>query len=151
MSMRQRTLHYRRAVFLTNPAYQPRLDFFVRDVHGMFRTTEDRQVSVGDSVIECRRYRETQEGVLMQLVSYCPGEEMSIVPHHKAKNNLDLGTTPPPDGTDFWDGDVNVFISENHIVYCASQATEKYIDRYIVGMCHKKSMTMVLYFGGSRK
>lgn len=139
ISKRERTLHYRRALFFVDTEYKFRLEYFIDIVHDMFSSLEDRRVVLSDNtILECRRYQKSNRGIFMQVVAYSPGEEMSIVPHSTKKNDHDLGTTPPPENADFWDGDINVLVKDNHVVLCTSNLHEKVIEKYLVGMFQKK-------------
>lgn len=125
---KSKTLSYRRSVFLS-PGGTETLQHLItsarKKLGGGYRIPAVDE----HPAIEERHYKtETNVGIFLHIAAFTPGEEASIVPHD---NNGDLATTPPPDNSDFMDGDIMALVAGNDVVLCSNSLHEKQLERYI--------------------
>jgi hypothetical protein len=72
------------------------------------------------------------QGLYLQIASYVPGEATSIIEKSKQTKNSNITAQTAPEGKDYLDGEVFVYINGNHVVLCPSaNAREKIVETYI--------------------
>lgn len=132
---RQKALRYRRALF-NRPRGQPAprtLEFYLEEAHGKFKTVATRRVELdGNFVIEVRhQQRRRGVGLLLHVTAYTREEPASVVPQVTARDDeAPISTTPPPNGTDFMDGDLHILVAGDDVIMCASGIRERKFEEY---------------------
>lgn len=131
MTERLKTLTYRRAHFLEDG--KGPLESYLVEAHKRLPNIENRTIADdGHNVLECRDFNHKHgTGAFLHIAAYTPGEHASVVPRIKGVSAGALQTAAPPDGCEFMDGDVMVFVSGNHVIFCSSSLHEKQAERYL--------------------
>jgi hypothetical protein len=70
-------------------------------------------------------------GLYLQIASYVPGEATSIIDKSKRAKQSSVTAQVAPDGKDYLDGEVFVYIKDNHVILCPSGVRETVVDTYI--------------------
>jgi hypothetical protein len=71
------------------------------------------------------------EGLYLQIASYVPGEATSIIDKSKRSKQSSITAQAAPDGKDYLDGEVFVYIKDNHVILCPSGVRETVVETYI--------------------
>jgi hypothetical protein len=127
-----KTLTYRRAIFIVNGTGP--LEQLLIQAHAVRPNIEHRCIEDPyHMVLECRDYKyKPGSGVFLHIAAFTPGEKASVAPRVQGVPRGLLQTTPPPDNTEFVDGDASVFVSGDHVIICSSSLHEKQAERYMV-------------------
>ena len=70
-------------------------------------------------------------GLYLQIASYVPGESTSIIDKSKRAKQSNVTAQIAPDGKDYLDGEVFVYIKDNHVILCPSGVRETVVEIYI--------------------
>lgn len=137
-----RTLSYRRAQFAKPPKGKKTLEHFVMEAYDKLPSIADRTVQVSDGyTLEGRHQRRVpKQGHFIHLVAYTAGEEASIVPEKKHAEQADIDTAPPPEGSDYMDGDMMALISADHVIICSSSLHEARLHTYLTNLFEKAKL-----------
>lgn len=71
------------------------------------------------------------KGLYLQIASYVPGEATSIIDKSKGAKQSSVTAQAAPDGKDYLDGEVFVYIKDNHVILCPSGVRETVVETYI--------------------
>ncbi|USE70854.1 hypothetical protein CTT31_17690 [Pseudoalteromonas maricaloris] len=70
------------------------------------------------------------KGLYLQIASYVPGEATSIIDKSKRAKQSNVTAQPAPDGKDYLDGEVFVYVKGNHVILCPSGVRESVVETY---------------------
>lgn len=129
MPKRQRTISYLRAVWEPEPNVT--LEGALRDELSQRPNAGDTRVPFGDRSIESRHRRTVPPGVRLHVAAWTEGEAASTVPHTADSVEADLATQPPPENSDYLNGDGMVFVSDNHCLLMPSRLLAPSLHRYL--------------------
>jgi len=130
-----KTLTYRRAVFMSEADQIQSLEKYLIQAHQKRPSIELRTFTTpGHPTVECRNFFDSGKGIFLHLASYNPGEKASILKKLRGVNTGDIDTASPPDGTEFMDGDLMVFVIDNHVFLCATNIHEKKAETYMINI-----------------
>jgi hypothetical protein len=128
---KKKTLTYRRAVYFGERRYL--LEASLKEAHKKRPDISQRNFSFSEELkIECRNFRITDNGIFLHLTSYTPGERASTLKRLAGVPSGDVDTTLPPDGFEFMDGDIMVYVVGNNVLLCATNLHEKKAEKYMI-------------------
>ncbi|NKF51382.1 hypothetical protein G3R49_12520 [Shewanella sp. WXL01] len=127
---KEKKLYYRRADFGLLE-----LDSTLQEM--LFDTLEDTD-SVGEitfaggngTEVRCANYDVRDGGLCMQITTYTPGQDTSTIVTDKTAEQSDVDKEGAPAGKDFVDGEAFVYIKDNNVVLCTSNARESLASKY---------------------
>lgn len=130
---RKKTLSYRRAVWLEADPKHRKLEDFIREAHGILKTVKTRKFQRLDGqYVKCLRYEPIRGGgCFLHLVAETPGDHAStLAMADEDKEGSDVATAPPPQGSEFMDGDLFALVKGNDVCLCASALRDAAIALY---------------------
>lgn len=132
--MRAKTISYRKAEFLI-PS-EKTLETHLMEAHGLFPLVSQRRIEVpGQPILECLKHTYHKDfGVYLHIAAYTPGEHASVIPKVTNGPQENVATTPPPDDSEFMDGDIMMMVAGNDVLLCGSSLHEKKAERYMIGI-----------------
>lgn len=148
-------LFYRRASW-TNQRKET-LENILKLSHEKYETTSGRTFKGPyGTEIQCARYiAKDKVGLFFQIVSYVPGQPTTAIEESSSKSTKsDVSEVVAPDGSNFLDGDVFLFVKGNHVILLQSGARETVALNYMTKMLEKnayKYAAMSLEFQGIAK
>lgn len=87
----------------------------------------------GQLLTLAKHKREANEGVFVHITADTPGESASVVPRHSEPvDEIDVGTTPPPEHAEFMDGDAFLYIRGNDLFLCTTSLQEQIVQYFLV-------------------
>jgi hypothetical protein len=120
---RERTLTYRRALWLNDDPATISLESCVRQACEKLKTVGERTIIHGEGqyVSIASEQRDAKKGVLLHLTAETPGEAASIVPVPlKTSEKIDVSTTLPPKDFEFMDGDAFLYVIGDDVCLCST-------------------------------
>lgn len=120
---RQKTLSYRRTVWLEEDSKKRTLEDFILEAHKKLRTVKARKFKRfdGQYLKGLRHKTGGGGGCFVHIVAETPGDQASTLTiADEAKDASDVGTTPPPKGSEYMDGDLFAFVKGDDVCVCAS-------------------------------
>jgi hypothetical protein len=128
-SHKMKKFYYRRAKW--DGQNKLTLETLLTDAHEQLDTVGKRSFSVSSGTeIRGANYK-TDKGLYLQVASYVPGEPTSIIDKSKRSKQSTVSAQNAPDGKDYLDGDVFVFVKDNHVILCPSGVRENVVETYI--------------------
>ncbi len=128
-SHKMKKFYYRRAKW--DGQDKLTLEKLLTDAHEHLDTGEKRSFAVSSgSEISGANY-EKDEGLYLQVASSVPGEPTTMIEQGKGSKQSTVSAQNAPDGKDYLDGDVFVFVKDNHVILCPSGVREKVVETYI--------------------
>lgn len=134
---RQKTLRYRRAVFLQpangSAVAAETLESYLRRAHRECSTVARRRAQFdGGYILEVRYARRRHNiGTFIHLAAYTEEEPASVVPRATGtEDEAPVSTTPPPRGADFMDGDLLLVVAGNEVLLCGTSLHESRFEHY---------------------
>ncbi len=130
-------LYYRRATWKNQRTTT--LETLLKKSHRKFATVGQRTFptnlggEIRGAVIDIKG---PGEGVYLQIASYVPGEEASLIDSNRKAKRSNVSAQRAPGGNEYLDGDVFAFVKENHVVLCPSGVREQVLERYIWHILH---------------
>jgi hypothetical protein len=79
-------------------------------------------------------YDKNESGFFLHIVVSTQGQEASLVPNTPTATQNELTTTQAPEGADFMNGDIMIFVKKDHLFYCLSHSHESYIERFLLSL-----------------
>lgn len=138
---RDKTLHYRCAIWFEDAQT---LESYVRNALQQLPTAEDRTVEAGeDHFIRCLHARRRHNGgVFLHITADTPGESATTVPKQLNAADVDVGQAPPPADGEFMDGDIFVFVRDNHVCFCSGSGLmrEGSLQRFLAELFDKAGL-----------
>lgn len=139
-------LFYRRAAWTVDGVENARttdsLENVLKICHTKCRTTHSRSFggSLG-SQMHCAKYQPKDGvGLFFQIVSYVPDQAASAIDKSSAtSDNSDVSTVNAPDGKNFLDGDIFLFVNGNDVILLQSGARETVALSYVSQMLEKNA------------
>lgn len=129
---KNRSLVYRRADWFRPPNDGGNLQKYIEKSVTIFPNLEDRKITfANNNTAEIRHFSFPGPAAYIHVVGYVEDEDATIVPHKVGVAEANLGTTAPPKGTDFMDGDFMARISKNHVVAISSGLGEGRVAMYL--------------------
>ncbi len=126
---KNKKFYYRRAKWDSQGKLS--LQKLLEDAHTELDTVGKRTFEVGSGAeIRGANFKENG-GLYLQIASYVPGEATSIIDKDKTAKISNVSAQNAPNGKDYLDGDVFVYINGNHVILCPSGARETVVETYI--------------------
>lgn len=96
-------------------------------------TSDLRTVSYNGQLLTLASYKlDGKEGIYLHITVETPGESASVVPRLKLPvDKFDVGTAPPPEDSEFMDGDAFLYIRGNHLFLCATNVQDETVRRFL--------------------
>ena len=139
-------LFYRRAAWsvdgIENARLTDTLESVLKICHVKCKTTHSRSFSGSlGSQMHCAKYRPKDGGGLFfQIASYVPDQAASAIDKSSAtSDNSDVSTVSAPDGKNFLDGDIFLFVNGNDVILLQSGVRENVALSYLSQMLEKNS------------
>ncbi len=104
-------------------------------IHDTFKGRE-RKALVHGKAIECRGYQAEGSIIGVHLIGYIPDDKIGIVPH--THDELDL--MPPPEDTDFLDGELMALVTDDDLIVCRLGLWESMLSAYVQNLGPKASV-----------
>jgi len=102
------------------------------DAHQQLDTVGKRSFSVGSGAEVRGADFKDNGGLYLQIASYVPGEATSIIDKSKKARRSDISAQSAPEGKDYLDGEVFVYVKDNHVILCPSGVRENVVQVYIL-------------------
>ncbi|WP_272700892.1 hypothetical protein [Desulfovibrio sp. Fe33] len=131
MTKIRRTLNYRRCQFADNgPA--PTLESYLRRAIQSLPLVENRSFQLSAKTFESNEWdSHKQDGIYLHLNGYTPDATTALTSKNKNVALSEMDTDQAKDGFDFVEGDMNLRVRGNHLVFCSTHIHESYITRYL--------------------
>jgi hypothetical protein len=120
---RTKTISYHRAEYTIDNPQTITLGSCIKQATDSLKTASQRTISrSGGQFIRLAMHKaDNDHGHYLHLTADTPGEAASIVPKIDLQTTtFQVGTTLPPVGSEFMDGDAFVYVKGNHICICAT-------------------------------
>ena len=128
-SFKNKKFYYRRAKWQGQEKVT--LETILIDAHTTLDTVGKRTFSVSSgSEIRGASYK-NDNGLYLQVASYVPGDSTSIIDKSKRSKQSNVTAQAAPDGKDYLDGEVFVYIKGNHVILCPSGIRESVLETYV--------------------
>ena len=132
---KNKKFYYRRAKWDSQGKLS--LQKLLEDAHTKLDTVGKRTFEVGSGAeIRGANFKEN-DGLYLQIASYVPGEATSIIDKDITAKISNVSAQKAPNGKDYLDGDVFVYINGNHVILCPSGARETVVETYIWNILRK--------------
>lgn len=140
---RDKVISYRRAVWLQKPADGQSLETFISDVHDKLSKVNKRIVERYAQKIKSAKPKKLKDGgILRHLTADTPGEAASVVKSHQDEaDDVETGTAPAPDQTEYMDADAFILIVADDVFMCTSGFREKAVRFVLAKLMYKAGNT----------
>lgn len=129
---REKSLSYRRCVWLNNDPSTISLSQCIKQATDKLRTLDDRTIGRSGQLIKLLSLKPKSGGFLMHISIETPGESASIVPKiHPVPDEVNVGTASPPPNSEFMDGDAFLYIREDNVCLCSTIIRDGAIAYYL--------------------
>lgn len=137
MAKVKRTLNYRRCQFADErPA--PTLETYIRQAIEVLPLVENRTFQLSTKTFESNECSSHDvNGIYLHLNGYTPDAETALTSKNKNVEASEMDTDQAKDGYDFVEGDMNIRIRGNHVVFCSTYVHESYMTRYFRTLLHE--------------
>lgn len=126
---KNKKFYYRRAKW--DAQEKITLEDILVDAHEQLETVGKRSFSVSSgSEIRGAAFK-VDGGLYLQIASYVPDEPTSIIDKSKRSKQSAVSAQTAPEGKDYIDGDVFVYIKGDHVILCPSGVREQVVETYI--------------------
>ncbi|WP_339897882.1 hypothetical protein [uncultured Gilvimarinus sp.] len=129
---KNKKFYYRRAKWSAQEKIT--LEDILVDAHEQLGTVGKRSFSVGSGAEITGAAFKVDNGLYLQIASYVPDESTSIIDKSKRSKQSTVSAQAAPDGKDYIDGDVFVYIKGNHVILCPSGIREQVAETYILNI-----------------
>jgi len=139
-------LYYRRATWADQGKIT--LEDILREAHELFKTTSERTFEWNyGAEIRCARYVQNGNiGIFFQIGSCIPGQSASIIEKSSSvKSESGIHEVIAPDGNDFLDGDIFLFVSKNDVILLPSGLRENTAIGYICKIIEKTNNKKIIH------
>ena len=127
---KNKKFYYRRAKW--DEQGKQSLERILIDAHESLDTVGKRTFNAASSGAEIRGASfKNDKGLYLQIASYVPGEATSIIDKSKRAKQSNVTAQIAPDGKDYLDGEVFVYVKGNHVILCPSGVRENVVETYI--------------------
>lgn len=142
MDTKERTVSYRRADWLNENPASINLGSCVKQAVAKLKSVDDRTISrPGGQLMKLASAKGHKEGHLLHITVETPGEYASIVPAaDKAKEEVEVGTTAPPDGAEFMDADAFLFVRGNDVCLCSTNLQDSSVRDFLIAFFEKAKL-----------
>jgi hypothetical protein len=123
-----RKFYYRRAEW--DDKGNATFESIMRSAHSTLDTVGKRTFAVSSGAEIRGAHFDDNSGIYLQIASYVPNESTSIIDKKSNVKNSTVSAQSAPSGSDYLDGDVFVFIKDDHVILCPSGVREKVADAY---------------------
>lgn len=128
-NFKNKKFYYRRAKW--DDQGKQSLESLLIDAHKLLDTVGKRTFEVSSGA-EIRGASFNDDGGLyLQIASYVPGESTSIIDKSKRAKQSNVTAQTAPEGKDYLDGEVFVYIKGNHVILCPSGVRETVVETYV--------------------
>lgn len=130
MAKRSKILRYRRVVFADSDLTMQQL--LARAARNL-PNVEDRSFRHLGKVYEGLKIdaEHPESGVFIDFVTYTEGEQASIV-RQQGEQEGELDVANAPEGSEYMDGNMFLFVKGDHLFFCASRLYERAIDVFLM-------------------
>lgn len=128
-NFKNKKFYYRRAKWEDQDKQQ--LESILIDAHQTLDTVGKRTFEVSSGAEIRGASFKDDNGLYLQIASYVPGESTSIIDKSKRAKQSNVTAQTAPEGKDYLDGDVFVYIKGNHVILCPSGVRENVVETYI--------------------
>jgi len=130
-NFKNKKFYYRRAKW--DDQGKQSLETILIDAHTTLETVGKRTFDANSGAEIRGASFKNDKGLYLQIASYVPGEATSIIDKSKRAKQSSVTAQTAPDGKDYLDGEVFVYVKENHVILCPSGVRETVVETYI---CH---------------
>lgn len=127
---KNKKLYYRRATW--EKQGKTTLEAVLNEAHDTLTTVGHRTFQTPTGEIKGARVHRSENGLLLQIASYVPGEPTSTIDKNKSVKAATITAEPAPHGKDYLDGDIFVLVNGNHVILCPSGARETVATNYFI-------------------
>jgi len=127
---KNKKFYYRRAKW--NDQGKQSLEVFLIEAHKTLDTVGKRTFKASSGTEIRGASLKDNHGLYLQIASYVPGEATSIIDKNKLNTQSSITAQSAPEGKDYLDGEVFVYIKDNHVILCPSGARETVVEAYIL-------------------
>ncbi|MGX9463506.1 hypothetical protein ACWXWU_20105 [Shewanella sp. A14] len=128
-NFKNKKFYYRRAKW--DDQGKQSLESLLIDAHQVLDTVGKRTFEVSSGAEIRGASFKDDGGLYLQIASYVPGESTSIIDKSKRAKQSNVTAQTAPDGKDYLDGEVFVYIKGNHVILCPSGVRETVVETYV--------------------
>lgn len=127
-----RTLNYRRCQFLEHDPTKPTLQSYAHEALKRLSAIKDRSLDTATRTLEVDDWLpHNTDGLYLHLTGYTPDAKTALTSKDKSGQRNRMDTDKAKDGYDFVEGDSNILIRGNHLVFCSTVLHETTIAKYL--------------------
>lgn len=128
-NFKNKKFYYRRAKW--DDQGKQSLESLLIDAHKVLDTVDKRTFEVSSGAEISGASFKDDGGLYLQIASYVPGESTSIIDKSKRAKQSNVTAQTAPEGKDYLDGEVFVYIKGNHVILCPSGVRETVVETYV--------------------
>lgn len=141
---KKKILTYRRADWLEDLTANVHFESFVRQALSKLTTVGQTSIKRDNGqILTCvAKLPKSHGGIFLHISAATPGEQASVISNRKLDEveTIDLGTIEAPDGNDFVDGDVFIFVRQNNVCVCSTGIHDGTIGYYFYRLFAKAQL-----------
>jgi hypothetical protein len=133
-SKREKTISYRRGVWLNKDQSSTTLALCLKQAAVKLKSPDERIIPRGNGqeIKLCILKPDKHGGFYLHLTVETPGESASVVAKAPVSGDeVEVSTTPPPEGVDFLDGDAFVYLRGNDMCICTTAVHDAAIRYFL--------------------
>jgi hypothetical protein len=140
----RKMLGYRRAMWLGDDLPSADFERFVRQALTKLTTIASTAITRDSGqVLSClSRELRPKGGVFLHVTAMTPGSEASVISRSgmDSSSGMDVGTLSAPDGSEFMNGDVFLFVRKDNVCVCANAIHDGTIRNYFHNLFQKAQL-----------
>lgn len=128
---RNRSIYYRRAIWAEEHSGTV-LESLLTNAHKKLETSGERDFGTTMTHYQGVDFKFCKDGgILLNIGKYAPGEEGSTIQKPSKELKGKVGIQKPEQNTEFMDGNIFVYVNQNHVLLLPSGAGEGAANKYI--------------------
>lgn len=141
---KHKKIYYRRAVW-GESGKSINIEKLLKDAHDLHTTVGSRtfEGNQGASIRGASFEPHKDGGFFLQIAAYTPEQPTSTIDKSRSKKHSTISAESPPEGKNYLDGEVFVFVRKNHIILCPSGSRENIVESYFYKILKKAGHTDV--------
>ena len=124
-----KTINYFRVTF--HEACQHSLEHYLALAHDALPLVHQRTFPLGNQEIKGCHAEQLPSGCYAHVTVVTPGEAATTVPDEQDTPHVDLQQIPPPEKSNYMDGDMCFFLKGNHLLFCSTHLPVSRAKDYI--------------------
>jgi hypothetical protein len=129
-NFKNKKFYYRRAKW--DDQGQQSLESILIEAHQILDNVGKRTFKVSSGAEIRGASFKDDNGLYLQIASYVPDESTSIIDKSKQAKQSNVTAQTAPDGKDYLDGEVFVYIKGNQVILCPSGVRENVVETYVL-------------------